>query len=302
VARRSAKSKTRRSVDFSQEVKYFEADSEYEVEVKSAAWEDGNEHPYIAIVFKGTDDENEDSELYHNASVSPKALSRTRIVLEALGIDCPVGEAIDIDTEELVGARCMVHTYLDKYKGNDGETKSSVKADDFWPVDDKKGGKKKAGKKDADEDEPKGKKSRGKKEPEVEKIARDDVEGLSRKKLIALIEEHDLDDVDPDSRKLKKDDEALAAAVIEALEEKDLLEDDEPPAKGKGGRSSGGSKGSKGKSKTWTEDAIDDMDEDELEKVIEEAEIDVDLEDFRTLRKKKNAVKDALEEAGKIAE
>lgn len=302
MARRSAKSKTRRSVDFGQEVKYFEPDMEYEVEVKSATWEDGQEHAYIAIEFTGTDEDNGDATLYHNASISPKALSRTRVVLEALGIDCPVGEAIDIDTEELVGARCMIHTYTDKYKGNDGETKTSVKADDFWPVDDKKSSGKKGGKKkDEEDDESKGKSKRGgKKKDEVEKIARDDVEGLSRKKLVALIEEHELEDVDPDSRKLKKDDEALAEAVIEALEEKGLLEEDEP--KGKGGRSSGGSGKSSGKSKKWTEDEIDDMDEEALEEVIEQSKVEIDLDDFRTLRKKKNAVKDALEEAGKIAE
>lgn len=288
MARRSAKSKTVRKVDFSQEVEYFEPDAEYAMEVKSAEWADGNEHPYIAIQFKGVDEEFAESTLYHNATTSPKALNRLRALLEALGIDVPEkGEAMDLDVEELVGKQCMVHTYEDNYEG-----KKNVKADDFWPIDEKKskgGAKGKAG-------------GKGKKEEvEDEKIARDDVEGLSRKKLIALIEEHELD-VDADARKLKKDDEALAEAVIEALEEKDLLAADEPeekPARGKGS-SKGGSKGSKGKSKTWTEDELSEMTEKQLDKVVEEAELELDMSEFGTLRKKRNALLDALEEADRL--
>ena len=89
------------------------------------------------------------------------------------------------------------------------------------------------------------------------------------------------------------------AAVIEALEEKDLIaEEEEKSAKGKAG-SKAGSKKSTGRSKgkKWTEDEIDEMSEEELDEVVEQSKVDVDLSEHRTLRKKKNALKDALEEA-----
>ena len=49
---------------------------------------------------------------------------------------------------------------------------------------------------------------------------------------------------------------------------------------------------------TITADAIGDMDEDELVELVAERELDVDLDDFPTLKKKKAAVRDAAEEAG----
>lgn len=305
MARRAAKKKSVRKVDFSQEVKYFEPDEDVELVVKSAEWEDGNEHPYIAIEFNGVDDYGE-SVLYHNASSAPKALFRLRALLEAFGLDVPEsGESMDIDTDELVGLHVMGHTFMDEYRGNDGEKKRNVKVDDFWPVDKKA---KKSGKK-SDDDEPK--KGRGKKKDEPEKIAKSEVEDMDdRDDLVELIERFDLE-IDPTSPKLKKDDDALKEAIIEALEEGDFFEeekksskrggkkneeDDEP--KGKAGRSSRGSKKSSKKSETWSEDDIADMDEEALDEVVEKSEVDLDLEDFKTLRKKKNALIDALDEAG----
>ncbi len=351
MARRSTKAKKNvRSVNFADEVKWFEPEMEYELVVKAAAWEDGNEFPYIAIEFNGVDD-NEDSTAYHNATTSPKALHRLRNLLEALGIEVIEGEPLDIDTDDLIGRHCMGHSFEDEYKGDDGSKKKSVKFDDFWPVEETTGKKKAAGKKDKDDG-----KSSKKKEPEklkksdvedmdrdglievidenkldidaderkykkddklltavlekleeedlletdedeaVEKLDRDEVNDMTRKQLVKLIAEHDLDDVDPDSRKLKKDDEALLAAVIEALEEKDLLEPEEKKSSGKAGSKTGSGKSS-GKSKSWSEDEIDEMSEEELDKVVETSKIDIDLSEHRTLRKKKNALKDALEEA-----
>lgn len=313
MARRTRKKSNVRSVDFSQEVKYFEADLDVELVVKSAEWEDGNEHPYIAIVFTGVDD-YENSELYHNASASPKSLFRLRALLEAFGLDVPDdGEPMDIDTDELVGLHVMAHTFEDSYVGNDGERKKNVKAEDFWAVE-SKSSKKKSSKKDDDDEDDKPAKKSSKKGKKVEKIARSEVEEMDdRDDLEELIERFSLD-IDASSRKLKKDD-SLRDAILEALEEGELLEDDdeeEKPAKkkrgakkdddedepkGKAGRSSRGSKKSSKKSKTWTEDEIADMDEDELEATVEESGVELDLEEHKSLRKKKNALIDALEEA-----
>jgi hypothetical protein len=91
-------------------------------------------------------------------------------------------------------------------------------------------------------------------------------------------------------------------------------EEDEKPAKGKSrkakeeeeeeeapSRSSRGSKKSKKKSAT-PQDEIDGMDEDELADFVEEHELDVDLDDYKTLRKKRAAVIDAGVEAGVVEE
>jgi hypothetical protein len=308
MARRSSRKKSGRSVDFSQEVKYFEPDMEVELEVKSAEWEDGNEHPYIAIVFKGVD-EHEDAELYHNASASPKSLSRLRSLLEAFGMEVPDGP-LDIDTDELVGMRCMAHTYEDEYRNNDGEKKKTVRADDFWAVEKSTKAGKKSSKKDDDGEDDKKSSKKGGKKSKLEPIAKDDVPD-DRDELDELVEKYSLD-IEM-TRKLKKDDEAYQEAVIEALEEAGMLEEEEKPKgkrgakkddedEGKSGRSGRGSKKSGGKSKTWSEDDIADMNEEQLDEVVEQAKIDLDLSDHRTLRKKKNALIDALEEAGKLAD
>jgi phage portal protein BeeE len=44
------------------------------------------------------------------------------------------------------------------------------------------------------------------------------------------------------------------------------------------------------------------MNQDELEELIEEHELEVDLDEHKTLRKKRAAVVDAAEEAGILAE
>jgi hypothetical protein len=325
MARRQKAKKNSRKIDFSKAVKYFEPDMEYAGEIKTATWEDGAEHAYLAIEFKGVDEEFEDATLYHNASISPKSLTRTREFLEALGYEIEDDEPLDIDTDDLVGRQCMFHTYEDRYKGNDGETKKSVKADDFWPMENEgKSSKKKSSKKDEDEEDDKSskKKRSGKKSKEVEKISKEDVEAMDRDELEELITDRELD-IDPEDRKYKKD-AKLLAGVLEELEEKELLEgdeeeeeeeeveektskkkrggkkdaDEEDESKGKAG-SKRGSKKSKGKSKkkTWTEDEIQEMSEEELDEVVEAADLEIDLSEHRTLRKKKNAMIDALEEA-----
>ena len=286
-APRKSKSKTVRKIDMSEEVKYFGVDEDVELVVKKAEWEEGDAGPYIAIEFGGVDDYDE-AVLYHNASASPKALGRFRALMEALGIELPETGEVEVDTDDLIDLHVMGHTYED-VSTYDGKTRKSVKAEDFWPVDEK------ASKKGAKKDDKK-KSSKKAKEPEL--LERDAVEAMDRDELTELINEHELE-VDPDTRKLKKDDEALLAAVIEALEEKELIEEEKKPAKGKAGSKSSSKKSSK-KSESWSEDQIQDMSEEELQEVIDAAEIEVDLDDFPTLRKKKNAVVDALSEAEKL--
>jgi len=51
-----------------------------------------------------------------------------------------------------------------------------------------------------------------------------------------------------------------------------------------------------------TADAINEMSQDELEALIEEHDLEVDLDEHKTLRKKRSAVVDAAEEAGILSD
>jgi hypothetical protein len=90
-----------------------------------------------------------------------------------------------------------------------------------------------------------------------------------------------------------------------AKPKKSTKDEDEKPAKGKGRKDeedekpSRSKRGSK-KSKTVSSDEIEDMDEDELADFVDEHELEVDLDDYKTLRKKRAAVIDAGQEAGII--
>lgn len=76
---------------------------------------------------------------------------------------------------------------------------------------------------DEDEDEKPSKKSKSKGKKKPKKLSRDDVEDMDEDELQELIDEHDLDvDLD-DFKKLPK----KVSAVIDALEEEDLLEDED---------------------------------------------------------------------------
>lgn len=73
-------------------------------------------------------------------------------------------------------------------------------------------------------------------------------------------------------------------------------EEDEKPARG-------ARKGkAKAKAAPVTEDDIGEMAQDELQDLIDEHDLDVDLKDFKTLRKMQAAVIDAAQEAGVIEE
>ena len=308
MARKPKKSSTRRTIDMASAVIPFDSDIETEVVVLKAEWKDGDKGDYLDIELGGTG-EYEGATMYHRCFTTPKSLHRTRNFLEALGMDVPDG-AFDIDSDELIDMRCMCHTFEEEYTNAEGVKGIAIRADDFWPVDEGKSAKSKPAAKG-------GKASaKSKKKDEVERA---DIEAMDRDELIELIEEHSLD-VDATSRKLKKDDDALLAAVLEAAEEQGLIEpeeevkeepkkargkkaepeEDEEKPSGKAGRSKPGKAGSKGKSKTWSEEGLQEMNEDELEEVVEASGVDIDLSEHKTLRKKRNVLIDALEEAEKL--
>jgi len=346
---RKAKS-TKRSVDFSSAGKVFEKEQAYHLVVKDATWNEGQAGDYLAIEFRGVD-EYENSSIYHNASMSPKALGRTRMMLEAMGYEISEDGDTDIDTADLIGLEVMGETYEDRYEGG-----KSIKVDDFYPVEDSGKSSKSSGKgskKSSKKDEPELELD-GLDEADLKKLAKalginirrkdedqlreaileegeDDIRAAAKKLKIDLDDaggddegsgdDLDLSDVDEDDLKklakklkvkgyAKMDEDELRDAlgeldaddVTSAAEELDIElgadEPEEPKGKGKKGSSRGGSK--KKSKEGFSEDAIQEMSEEQLEEVVEDHKLDVDLDKFKTLRKKQNAVIDALEAEGLI--
>lgn len=111
-------------------------------------------------------------------------------------------------------------------------------------------------------------------EEETQEVTEDDILAMDEDELEKFVEEQDLDiDLD-DHKKLK----AKRKAVVEAWE-----------AKKEGGEEGGGD------DDLPDEDAIGEMDEDDLEECVKEHKLDVDLGDFSTLKKKRKAVIEAIE-------
>lgn len=263
MARRS-KSKTSIKLDLSNVGESFRADEEYHVKVSECTLEEGTNAPYFKLKFVGVDKEFEKSAMYHNASTSESSLWRLRPLMEALGMDIPNGP-MEVDAEDFIGRECMCSTFKDTYQGG-----SSVKPDEFWPVDgdDSKGSAKGDSEDEIDLDEID--------DDDIKKIAKElGIKGRKADVLREAIAEKDDDEIR----------EAAEAAGVDI----DGEEEEEEPQKKSGG-----------KSKKVSSDDIQGMSEDDLEELIEEHELDVDLDDYRTLKKKRNAVIDALEEGDLI--
>lgn len=309
---RRAKKKNSVRLDLSRVSSAFEPNQEYAVRVVECTLEDGQKAPYFNLKLQGIEGgDYENSTMYHRASTAEGALWRLRPLMEAFGIEIPDGP-MDISPDDFVGCEAMCSTYLDRYDGG-----SSVKPDEFWELDgdgssdDDDDGKDDAGDFDLDELD----------DEEIDALAEAlEVKGRStaakKKKLAAMDEdevaeayadldkggddegddggdggEFDLDELDDDDiEALAKEMGVKGRSVSAKKKALAKLDQDEVAEayEGLGGASSGDS---------ITEDEIQEMNEDELEEVIEKFELDVDLSDYKTLRKMKNAVIDACEEA-----
>lgn len=298
---RSRKSK-KVSIDWSKVGKGFEPDMEYAVEVSSCTLEEGDAGPYFAMQFKGLDEGFEDAILYHNASTSPQSLWRMRSLVEAFGMDIEDGP-MDYEPDDFVGQQCMVSTVSENKPGGG----KAIRIDEYWEMEDG------AGKKSSSEKDSGDFNLDNVSDADVKKLAKEfEIKvGRGAKGVEAAREE--LAEADDEELKEACDDLDIGYGGEEKEEEKPSRgrrrsskedDDDETEEKPRG-RSSRGSrrssgKSGKGKSADVTEDEVNEMSEEELEDLIEQHDLDVDLGDFRTLRKKKAAVIDALQEAGVI--
>lgn len=177
------------------------------VEAESGESSSGNDQ--ITWVFAVNDGSKFDGQkLWFHTPLTENSLWKLHALLTAMGIEVPDDE-LDLDLEEMVEAEHEIMGVV-QHETYDGTKRSKMM--DFYAVEEgseapEKG---KAGAKG-------GKKAKG--------LTKDAVEALDRDELVELIEEHDLD-IDADDKGLKKD-AKLLAAVLEALEENDLLVEDD---------------------------------------------------------------------------
>lgn len=221
--------------------------------------ESSNGNDYLKWKLEITEEGKEEGKfLYYNTSLQPQALWNLKSLLETLGMEVP-DSSMDLDLEELVGATGIAAVEEETYEG-----KRQSKVVDIYNED------------DVQDDEGEGKKGgkKGGKKDEDETYSEDQINDMDEEELEELVEKHDLD---VNLKKLKKV-AKQRAAVIEALEGLDLME-----AGGEGG---------------LTADAVNGMDEDELEELNKEHKLKVKLDKYPKIARARAAIIEALEEKG----
>lgn len=313
---RGAKKSTGVRVDLSNIGKSFEAGQEYAVRVVEASLEEGQKAPYFNLKLSGlVGGDYENAVMYHRASTGEASLWRLRPLLEAFGFEIPDGP-LDLEAEDFIDREAMCSTYLDRYDGG-----SSIKPDEFWALDGAdKDGDEASGDFDLDDlsDEEvealaeavgaRGKNAAAMRKS-MSKMDMDELEeafkGLDTGGSDEEADEDglDLDDLsDDDLMNLAK---AMGLKGTTARRARTALDKEDPddvaeawaelssPKKDAKSDKKGKKKGAPD---PVSEDDIQDMNEDDLEKVVEDFDLDLTLSDFKTLRKMKNAVIDAMEE------
>lgn len=264
------------SVDFEgTETRKLAEEGKHKLKVKEVTQEKGDKGDYFAWIFEvvgsGKKDPSAGATIYYNTSLTKQSLWNLKGLLEALGQEVPDGE-MDIDLDDYVDLEMMGEIEHETFNH-----KKQARLVDFWSVDDDGTEK--------DEDDDKGKKSSKSKEEEDaagELPDPDDIDDMDEDDLKEVIDNHDLD-VDPDDYpKLSKLKAAVKEAVAAAAKKA-----------AKGGKKTG--KGKKDEPEKVSKDAVEDMSQEELEDLVKEHDLEVDLDDFKTLRKMRAAVVDALE-------
>ena len=315
--------KQNRTASFDGVGKGFADGQEYLVKVAECTVEEGDSAPYYSFKLGGTG-EFEGSIMYHNASLAPGALWRTREVFEAFLGEVPEGD-FDVDeyAEEFVGKYAMCSTFADTYNGQ-----KRIKPEDFWTHegDVPEGG---GGDDEVDLDEmddadiKKVGKEMGIKSQRASTIRKELedadpeelMDALTKLGLVDADEEDgddgeeggdfDLDELSDDG--IKKLAEAMGIRVtaksrVNTLKKKLAAMDEDDLAEAWEELSDEDGESETGEGSEVTADTINSMNQDELEALVEEHELDVDLDDFKTLRKKRTAVIDAAEEAEILAD
>lgn len=180
------------------------------VEAESGESQSGNDQ--ITWVFQVNDGGKFDGQkLWFHTPLTENSLWKLHALLTALGIEVPDDE-LDLDLEQMVEDELELMGVV-QHETYDGTKRSKMM--DFYALDE-----------DAKDEAPaKGKAgAKGGKKAKAG-LTKEAVEAMDRDELEELITEHDLD-VDADDKAFKKD-AKLLAAVLEALEEGDLLVEDD---------------------------------------------------------------------------
>jgi len=247
MARRSTKKSTVKVNFKGVESRRTPAEGDYLCKVLEAKQEEsskGNDQSvFICEIAAG---EYKGAKLYLYCPHTETSLWKLHAFLTALGVDVPDDEMeleyedyVDMEFMGVVGhetyqgkknARLVDFDVASAYEGDkdDKKSKKDKKSKDKG-ADEEKSSKKdkksdkeeKSSKKDKSEKGGKKEKDDGKKSKKAKKLDADEVKELDEKGLKKLIKEHDLD-VDLSDF---KSDKKKAAAVISALEDKDLIED-----------------------------------------------------------------------------
>lgn len=265
-------------------------EDDYKVEVEEVEMKEGDKAPYLAFTFKVVDGKHAGALIWDNASTSEKSLWRLRSLLEALGVEVPDDE-MDIEVDDLVGREMIAVVAHEK----DADYGTKAKLADFYAVDgDEDSGDDSSEDDDGDEDEDDKKKSK-KDKKKSKRDADEDEDG-----------DEDGDDEDGEddekARKAKRRKERRAARKGRKSDDDDDSSDDDDGDEDDRKSSKKDKKKDKKKAKKVSADTVQDADEDELESIVEKAGIEVDLDDYKTLKKKQAAVIDALEDAGLLEE
>lgn len=217
---------------------------QYLATVEEVTQEEGPKANYFKWKFRviegqDTGDEFKDAALYTNTSLSENALFNLKGLLEALGEEVPDDDmeldlesfadkelGLVVENETFEGRRRAV--VVDFFVADEFESSSSKKSnkkkdekEDDDEKDDKKDRRRSRDKDDDKDDKRDGKKGGKGKEPA--KLERKEVEESTQDELETIIEDNELKVDLSDFRTLRK----MVAAVIDALEKEDLLEDDE---------------------------------------------------------------------------
>jgi hypothetical protein len=286
-------------------------EGEYIVKVKTVKLDESDAgNDYLAWELKVRDGKHVNKTLYHNTSLSTQSLWATKRWLETLGVEVPDGE-LEMDLAEYVDMEIGVIIEHDTWKGRvkarivdcfpaEGEG-SAAEGDEGTTevteeeVNEMDKSELKALVKERGLDvELVGSLSAQRKlviealgeatdEPAADEAAElptaEEIGEMGKAALAKLVEEHELD------VELTGATSAQRRQVIKALADK---------AKEKPAAATTKAAGKKGKAKVKASE-VTAADEAELTEIIEKYELDVDLDAFATLRKKRGAVTEALE-------
>lgn len=246
---------------------------DYPLAVAAVTQKEGNVADFLEWRFKVTGGDHEGDVLVHNTSLAPQSLWALKSLLEALGVEIP-DSAFQLEFSELEDLEVMGAVELGT--NNDGKRQSNLI--DFWSIE-------------ADG------------EPEEEDEEDDEEEKPKRRRRASKADDDDEDEKPTRRRRRAK------KAEPEEDEEDDDEEEDEKPKRGRRAKAEAKPKRSRRGKKEEPEDEpeltqqdVQDMSQEELSDLIEQHELDVDLGDYKTLRKMKTAVIDALDEAGVLAD